>query len=71
MKKLIKTYVVKRFTQLLPKKLIKSLYRMVVDGELQITTKVIGVKKGKIKYTLLVIKDRNLETVFNLGRHYD
>ena len=82
MKKVIKTvvdyiqskidkYVIKRFQELLPKELIKSPYRSIVEGELQITTKVIDVKKGKIRYTLIVIKDKDLKTIFNFGRHFD
>jgi hypothetical protein len=82
MKKFIKTvkdyiqskidkYVVKRFQQIFPKELIRSLYRRIAEDELQITTKEIEVKKGKIRYTLLVIKDKGLKTVFNLGRHFE
>ena len=82
MKKLIQTvknyiqlkidkYVIKRFVQILPKELIKSLYKQIAEDELSITTKVVEVKKGKIRYDLLISKDRNLQTVFNLGRHHD
>jgi len=66
----IDKYVIKRFQILMPKTLIKSLYRMIVEDELQITTKVIDVKKGKIKYTLIIVEDRNGKTRFNLGRHF-
>jgi len=82
MKKLIRTvkdyiqakidkYVIKRFQQLMPKELITSLYRIVVERDLVITTKIVEVKKGKIRYTLMIVKDKNLQTVFNLGRHYE
>jgi transposase len=67
----IDKYVVKRFVEILPKELIKSLYRQIAENELQITTKIVEVKKGKIRYTLMVVKDKNLQTVFNLGRHYE
>jgi hypothetical protein len=67
----IDKYVIKRFQQLMPKELITALYRTVVERDLQITTKVIDVKKGKIRYTLLIIKDRDLQTVYNLGRHFE
>ncbi len=81
MKKLIKTvmdyiqakidkYVIKRFQELLPKKLITSLYREIARKDLQITTKVVPVKKGKIRYTLVVIEDRGHKTVYNLGRYF-
>ena len=81
MKKLIKTiadyiqakidkYVIKRFEQLMPKELITKLYRIVGVWDLQITTKEVSVKKGKMRYTLFVAKDRDLKTVFNLGRHF-
>ena len=66
----IDKYVIKRFQILMPKTLIKSLYRMIVEDELQITTIVIDVKKGKIKYTLIIVEDRNGKTRFNLGRHF-
>jgi len=78
MKKLIRfiqnkidVYVINRFKRLMPKAIITELYRMVVENDLQITTREISVKKGRIKYTLLIIKNKNLETVYNLGRHYE
>ena len=78
MKKLIKfiqqkidKYVIKRFQALMPKEIITALYRKIAERDLQITTKIIEIKKGEIRYTLLIIKDKNLQTVFNLGRHYE
>jgi len=78
MKKLIRfiqnkidVYVINRFKRLMPKAIITELYRMVVENDLQITTREISVKKGRIKYTLLIIKNKNLKTVYNLGRHYE
>jgi hypothetical protein len=65
----IDKYVVKRFAMLLPKDLITSLYKQIAERDLVITTKEVQVKKGNRKYTLLVAKDKNLATVFNLGRH--
>lgn len=38
---------------------------------LGIATKEVRVKKGKRRYTLLIAKDGNNETVFNLGRHLE
>ena len=67
----IDKYVVKRFQEILPKELVKSLYRSIAEKELQITTKIVDVKKGKIKYILMIVKDKNLQTIFNLGRHFD
>ena len=67
----IDKYVVKRFQEILPKELIKSLYRSIAESDLQITTKIIDVKKGKVRYTLLIIKDKALKTRFNLGRHFE
>ena len=67
----IDKYVVRRFQQLMPKELIRAMYRKIAEGELSITTKTVEVKKGKIRYTLLIAKDKNLQTVFNLGRHYE
>ncbi len=66
----IDKYVVNRFVQIMPKALITELYRKVVERDLLIQTRTVFVKKGKIKYTLLIIKNRHFETVYNLGRHY-
>jgi len=67
----IDRYAIKRFRELMPKALITELYRKVVERDLLISTRAVFVKKGKIKYTLLIIKNHNLETVYNLGRHYE
>jgi hypothetical protein len=67
----IDKYVIKRFQAIFPKELVKSLYRNIAEDELLITTKIVEVKKGKIRYTLVIVKDKNLKTVFNLGRHYE
>lgn len=61
---------IERFKRIMPKDIITALYRMVAEKELLITTKEIAVKKGKIKYTLFIVKDKGLKTVFNLGRHH-
>jgi hypothetical protein len=66
----IDKYVVKRFQKLMPKELIKSLYRAIADSELKITTKEIAVKKGRIKYTLLIIESIDGKRKYNLGRHF-
>jgi hypothetical protein len=67
----IDKYVLKRFVQLLPEKLITELYKKVVKNNLLIDIKYISVKKGKGRYVLLIIKDKDCKTVFNLGRHID
>lgn len=66
----IDKYVIKRFQKLMPKELIKSLYRSIADSELKITTKEIAVKKGSIKYTLLIIESIDGSRTYNLGRHF-
>lgn len=65
----INNFAIKRFISLMPKTIITELYRKVVERDLQITTKTIFVKKGHLRYTLIVVKDKNLQTIFNLGRH--
>ena len=65
----IDKYVIKRFQKLMPKELIKSLYRAIAENELKITEKEISVKKGRIKYTLLVIESKDGQRTYNLGRH--
>jgi len=67
--KKIDNYVIKRFKAILPAGVITELYRMVVKRDLLIDIRQVNVKKGKRKYTLLIVKDRKLETVFNLGRY--
>jgi hypothetical protein len=64
----IDEFVIRRFTILMPKALITSLYRKIAESELQISTREIIVKKGNIKFTLLIIKNKDLETVYQLGR---
>ena len=66
----IDKYVITRFQKLMPKKLITSLYRAIAKENLQITTKVVPIKKGKIRYTLVVIEDKKGKTVYNLGRYF-
>ena len=61
-------YVLARFEKLLPKDIITRLYRVIVISDLNIQTREISVKKGKLRYTLLIVKDKNLKTKFNLGR---
>ena len=67
----IDAYVIKRFKALLPKNLITELYRKIAKNDLQLDIKEVNVKKGKRRYTLLVVKDRNCKTVFNIGRCQD
>ena len=61
---------IERFKRIMPKDIITALYRMVVERDLLITTKEVAVKKGKVKYTLFIVQDKGLKTVFNLGRHH-
>jgi len=68
--KKIDKYVIKRFQELLPKRLIINLYRAIAKESLRVTTKVVNVKKGKIRYTLVVIEDREGKTIYNLGRYF-
>jgi hypothetical protein len=65
----IDKYVVKRFQKLMPKELIRTLYRSVAEGDLDVTVKIIEVKKGRIKYYLVIAKDKDLKTKFTLSRH--
>ncbi len=65
----IDTYVIKRFQSIAPKQLVINLYRAIAQKELLIEEREINVKKGKRRYTLLILKDKNLETVYNLGRY--
>ena len=62
-------WAIERFTMLMPKKLITDLYIKIATKDLKLEERVINVKKGSRRYTLLILKDRNGETVFNLGRH--
>ena len=61
---------IERFERIMPKDIITKLYRMVAERDLLITTKEVAVKKGKVKYTLFIVQDKGLKTVFNLGRHH-
>jgi hypothetical protein len=65
----IDRYVVKRFQALAPSSIVQALYKRQAIDQLQLTEKIINVKKGKRRYTLIVCKDRNLQTIFNIGRH--
>ncbi len=68
-RKIFDPYVMKRFALLAPKALIQQLYKRQATADLELTERIINVKKGKRKYTLLILKDKNLQTRFNLGRH--
>jgi len=61
-------YVIDRFKYLMPKQIITELYRQIATDDLKLITKEISVKKGKVRYTLLIVKDKNLQTRFNLGK---
>ena len=66
----IDKYVIKRFSKLAPKKIIEALYRNQQIGDLKLTSREISVKKGKRKYTLLIIETQKGFHKFNLGRIY-
>ncbi len=51
--------------------IVEKMYKKQAKNNLAIDTKIVNVKKGKIRYRLLIAKDKNLKTVFNLGRHND
>ncbi len=68
-RKWIDNYVIKRFQKLMPKALITNLYQQIAKADLMLEEKIINVKKGRRRYTLLIMKDRNLQTKFWLGRH--
>ena len=67
-RKLFDGYVIKRFQSIAPKWLIIDMYKKIARNELLIDIKKIRVKKGAVRYTLLICKDKNLKTKFNLGR---
>ena len=68
-RKRLDEWAIRRVGELMPKRTITEWYRRIAERDLNIQTRTVLVKKGKLKYTLLVVKDRNLETAFNLGRH--
>ena len=72
-KQFIKTkldsFAIKRFKTLAPIGLITQLYKTIAKNNLDITTQEVNVKKGKRRYTLLIAKDKECKTTFNLGRH--
>jgi hypothetical protein len=69
--KTVDNFVIKRFSEIMPHDLIVALYHRIAQRDLRINVKTVYVKKGKIKYTLVICKDRDCKTVFNLGRHYE
>lgn len=48
---------------------IKAMYKNIAEKELVLSTKLKPIKKGKDKYYIIVCKDKNLKTVFNINRH--
>ena len=65
-------FAVNRFKLISPaySVLITELYRKIAKDSLRIDIKIIEVKKGKIRYKLLILKDKDLKTVYNLGRYH-
>ena len=61
-------WAIARVSDLTPKAIITELYRKIAERDLLISTRTVCVKKGKIRYYLFIVKNKNLETVFNLGR---
>lgn len=50
---------------------VRQLYQTIRQEEFALTHKIVHVKKGKIKYDLLVIETGDKRIKFNLGRHHD
>ncbi len=48
---------------------IKVMYKNIAEKELVLSTELKPIKKGNDKYHIIVCKDTNLKTVFNLNRH--
>ena len=48
---------------------IKTMYKYIAQKELVLSTELKPIKKGNRKYHIIVCKDKNLKTIFNLGRH--
>lgn len=68
-RKRLDEWAIRRVNSLMPKKTITEWYRKIAERDLNIQTRTVFVKKGKVRYTLLVVKDKSLQTVYNLGRH--
>ena len=50
--------------------IITDMYKKIAMDNLKIAEKQVNVKKGDRRYyTLLIFKDSNLQTIFNIGRH--
>ena len=62
-------YSMKRIQRLMPKNFIISLYKRLALGDIKVEERIINVKKGKRRYTLLILKDENFVTKYWLGRH--
>ncbi|MBE9489921.1 MAG: hypothetical protein IMY67_06480, partial [Bacteroidetes bacterium] len=50
-------------------KAIKMMYKYIAQKELVLSTELKPIKKGTRKYYIIVCKDKNLTTIFNLNRH--
>lgn len=68
-KEWLDNWAISRFKSIMPKELITSLYKRIASNDLQIHTRIVTVKKGKIRYKLLITHSNDLKTVHNLGRH--
>jgi len=51
--------------------LIKKLYKQIRKNEFQLTQEIIHVKKGKLRYTLIIFETENQKYRVNIGRHKD
>ena len=48
---------------------IRAMYKNIAEKELVLSTELKPIKKGADKYHVIVCKDKNLKTVFNVNRH--
>lgn len=55
--------------ELIPIEWIKKVYRKFVRESFTITEKIVNVKKGKRRYTLLFVEHPGGKIRYNLGRH--
>jgi hypothetical protein len=69
MKKLFRKIIFHFYEKFMDSTHIINMYIRVAKKNLVIKEKIINVKKGKRRYTLLVIKTAKNKTIFNLQRH--
>ena len=62
-------FAIKRFMKLMPKQLITQMYKSIAQSDIEIASKVVNVKKGGLKYTVVYLETKNLEGKFVISRH--